>query len=103
METSSKPRQRVSTLLPIAEHRQSKVCDSSFLDEATFSAAQGKSSSGYGKKVVRPLVNLKKAFVEMLVSEKRSRDSVGNGSSYDNPAHWPAFSVGMGMVSVTYM
>jgi len=80
------------------EHRLAKVFDSSSLEDSTTAAAHGKPSSTYGRRVMRPLVKLKKAIVEMIVSERGEHSSVGNGTSSYTPAYGPAFSMGMGMV-----
>ena len=60
-----------STLLPMSEHRQAKVYDVSVLEGAGASQ-QCSSSRSRGKQlkqVLKPLVRLKDAFVELMVSE----------------------------------
>lgn len=96
--TSGRQRLRSSTLLPIAEHRQAEVCDSSSLDNIIATGDMmnpSSSSSGKRWKMTRPLVKLKKAFVEIMMSEPAG----GSSNSCYSPG---AYAMGMGMVPVDF-
>jgi hypothetical protein len=88
-----------SALLPIAENRQAKVCDSSGSSDDGGEAAevQQKCSSRKGarrSKALRPLVKLKHAFVELVQSEGDTSMSVGMGpvdfGGYDSACYYSA-------------
>jgi hypothetical protein len=88
-----------SALLPIAENRQAKVCDSSELgDDAGVAAGSlQKCSSRKGarsSKALRPLVKLKHAFVKLMQSEGDASMGVVMGpvdfGGYDSACYYSA-------------
>ena len=82
-----------STLVPIAEHRQVKVCDSSGLGDggvAAGSLEKSRSRRGRDSKVLRPLVKMKNVFVELL------KNAGGNSEGGRGTAAY--FSMGVGVV-----
>ena len=84
----SSKRMKSSTLVPIAEH---KVCDSS--DGGVLAGSVQKCSSRNGSrlsKVLRPLVKLKDAFVELIPSE-------GSHTRQPRSTHPAFFSMGLVM------
>jgi hypothetical protein len=88
-----------SALLPIAENRQAKVCDSSELgdDGGVAAGSLQKCSSRKGarrSKVLRPLVKLKTAFVELMVSEGDTSSEARSSAAY--------FSMGVVMGPVDF-